>query len=92
MLGLAQPRNAWLPKLYTNNYYMLPRPGDPNIVWCSHHSLIILAKKVIWPFDLENFSQVEKIKFDLDETQIWDVGHETSMLDSTHNDLYGDIV
>ena len=47
MLGLAQPRNAWLPKLYTNNYYMLPRPKDPNIAWGSHHYLILLAKKVI---------------------------------------------
>ena len=47
MLGLAQPRNAWLPKLYANNYHVLSRPGDPNIVWGSHHYLIILAKKVI---------------------------------------------
>ena len=47
MLGLAQPRNAWLPKLYTNNYYMLPRPNDPNIVWGSHHYLILLAKKAV---------------------------------------------
>ena len=47
ILGLAQPRNAWLPKLYTNNYYMLPRPKDPKFVWGSHHYLIILAKKVI---------------------------------------------
>ena len=47
MLGLAQTRNAWLSKLYTNNHYMLPRPNDPNIVWGSHHYLILLAKKVI---------------------------------------------
>ena len=47
MLGLAQPRNAWLPKLYTNNYYMLSRPKDPNIVWGPHHYLILLAKKVV---------------------------------------------
>ena len=88
ILGLAQPRNAWLPKLYTNNYYMLPRPGDPNIVWGSHHYLILLAKKVV----LASNGQVGKMKFDLDETQLWDVGHETSMLDSTHNDLYDDII
>ena len=43
-------------------------------------------------FDLEKNGQVEKIKFDLDETQVWGVGHETSMLDSTHNDLNDDII
>ena len=43
-------------------------------------------------FDLEKNDQVEKIKFDLDETQVWGVGHETSMLDSTHNDLHDDII
>ena len=43
-------------------------------------------------FDLEKNGQVEKIKFDLDETQVWGVGHETSMLDSTHNDLHDDII
>ena len=71
---------------------MLSRPRDPNIVWGPHHYLILLAKKVVWPLDLEENGQVEKTKFDLDETQVWGVGHETSMLDSTHNDLYDDII
>ena len=43
-------------------------------------------------FGLLQNSQVEKIKFDLDETQVWGVGHETSMLDSTHKDLHDDII
>ena len=42
-------------------------------------------------FDLGKNGQVKKIKFDFDETQVWGVGHETSMLDSTHNDLHDDI-
>ena len=36
--------------------------------------------------------EAKKIKFDLNETQVWGVGHETSMLDSTHNDLHDDII
>ena len=76
-----------------NNYYMLPRPGDPNIVWGPHHYLILLAKKVILAsLTWKKNGQVEKVKFDLDETQVWGVGHETSMLDSTHNDLHDDII
>ena len=47
---------------------------------------------MILAFDLEKNGQVEKIKFGLDETQVWGVGHEISMLDSTHNDLYDDII
>ena len=92
MLGLAQTRNAWLPKLYTNNYHMLPRPKDPNIVWGSHLPNFTSQEGGFGLFDLEKNGQVEKIKFDLDETQVWGVGHETSMLDSTHNDLYDDII
>lgn len=32
------------------------------------------------------------MEFDLDETQAWGVGDEISTLDSTHNDLYDDII
>jgi len=51
-----------------------------------------LAKKVILAFLLRKIDQAEKIKFDLDETQVWGVGHEISTIDSTHNDLYDDII
>ena len=90
MLGLAQPRNAWLPKLYTNNYHMLPRPGDPSIVWGSLPNYIS-QEGDFGLFDLEENDQVEKIKFDLDETQVWGVGYEISMI-GTRSDLNDDII
>ena len=71
---------------------MLSRPGEPNIVWGSITIYFYDAKKVILAFDLEKIGQVEKIKFDLDETQVWGVDHEIYMVDSTHNDLYDDII
>ena len=71
---------------------MLPRPKDPNIAWGPHHCLILLAKKVVLASLLEKNGQVEKVKFNLDETQVWGVGHETTMLDSTHNDFGGDTI
>ena len=69
---------------------MLPRPKDPNIVWGSHH--YTNQKGDFGLFDLKKNGQVEKTKFDLDETQVWGVDHETSMLDSTHNGLNDDII
>ena len=60
MLGLAQPRNALLPKLYTDNYYMLPRPNDPSIAWGPHHCLILLAKGDFGLFDLGKTAKSKK--------------------------------
>ena len=32
------------------------------------------------------------MEFDLDENQVWGVGHIISTLETTHNDLYDDII
>ena len=64
----------------------LTLPGVPLL------SNFTMPKRWFWLFDLEKNGQVEKIKFGLDETQVWGVGHGISMIDSTHNDLYDDII
>ena len=90
MLGLAQPRNAWLPKLTIT----ICRTDLETLTLSGFAPLpnYTSQKGGFGLFDLEKNGQVEKIKFDLDETQVWGVGHETSMLDSTHNDLHDDII